>query len=144
MRKKKNRIQNLLKYDGALIDDIGEMQNLATAFYRDLYTSEGTLNMQEVIDRVPRKVTTPMNESLTACYMDMEIKNALFQMFPSKAPGPNGFLAHFYQCNWEICSADVCMAVHRILTGEESAESINNTVLVLIPKIQNPNHLSQF
>ena len=32
----------------------------------------------------------------------------------------------------------------RIIRGEESPESINDTVIVLIPKVMNPSQLSQF
>ena len=34
--------------------------------------------------------------------------------------------------------------VLRIIRGEESAEVINDTVLVLIPKVTSPTHLSQY
>ncbi|XP_020249670.1 uncharacterized protein LOC109827119 [Asparagus officinalis] len=40
-----------------------------------------------------------------------EIKNALFQMHPDKAPGPDGFNPYFYQQNWDIIKGDVVMAV---------------------------------
>jgi hypothetical protein len=128
MRRRKNRIKNLMKEDGEITVNIEEMKNIATSFYQTLYASEGTTNMNEVIDVVPRKVTVAMNEHLTAPYQDAEIKNALFQMFPTKAPGPDGFPAQFFQRNWNICGADVILVVRRILNGDESAEVINKTV----------------
>ena len=36
------------------------------------------------------------------------------------------------------------MAVLRIIKGEESAECVNDTVLVLIPKVMDPTLLTQF
>ena len=65
-------------------------------------------------------------------------------MFPTKAPGPDGFPVQFFQRHWEVCGADVTKAVLRIVKGEETAESINETILVLIPKVKNPTLLSQF
>ena len=65
-------------------------------------------------------------------------------MFPTKAPGPDGFPAHFYQRHWDICGEEVTRAVLRIVRGEESAGCVNDTVLVLIPKVLNPTQLSQF
>jgi hypothetical protein len=143
-RRRKNRIKQLLKDDGAVTEDNGEMQELATEFYRKLYTAEVTSNMQDVLDTVPCKVTADMNNSLMAPYSALEIKNALFQLFPTKAPGPDGFPAHFFQRNWDLCGEEVTKVVFRIINGEESAEIINKTVLVLIPKVQNPTLLSQF
>uniref|UniRef100_A0A453EQZ2 Reverse transcriptase domain-containing protein n=1 Tax=Aegilops tauschii subsp. strangulata TaxID=200361 RepID=A0A453EQZ2_AEGTS len=46
--------------------------------------------------------------------------------------------------NWDIFGEDVTRIVLRIVRGEESPEGINDTVLVLIPKVLNPSLLSQF
>jgi len=52
---------------------------MATDFYRTLYTSEGTVNMNLVLDMVPAKVTAAMNESLVGPFDNKdEIKRALF------------------------------------------------------------------
>jgi hypothetical protein len=65
-------------------------------------------------------------------------------MFPLKAPGPDGYPAFFFQKHWDICGSDVTKAVLSIVQGSESAECINDTILVLIPKVKNPTLLSQF
>lgn len=98
----------------------------------------------EVLQHVPAKVTAKMNESLMAPYKEEEVKVALFQMFPTKAPGPDGYPAHFFQRHWDICGTSVTKAVLGILRGEESPACINDTLLVLIPKVSNPTLLSQF
>ena len=100
--------------------------------------------IDEVLRHVPHKVTPEMNESLCAPYSREEVKNAIFQMFPRKAPRPDGFPAHFYQRHWDLCGDEVTSVVLRIIKGEESPESINDTVIVLIPKVMNPSQLSQF
>jgi hypothetical protein len=85
-----------------------------------------------------------MNKALTASYTIEEVKTALFQMFPTKTPGPDGFLAYFFQRHWDVCGDDVTRSVLSIVEGKDSAESINDTVLVLIPKAKHPTLLSQF
>ena len=59
--------------------------------------------MAEVLEHVPVKVTPAMNDILLAPYDAKEVKMTLFQMFPTKAPGPDGFRAHFFQRHWDIC-----------------------------------------
>lgn len=102
------------------------------------------MNMHEVIDVVPLKITNEMNQRLMSEYNREEIKTALFQMAPTKAPGSDGFPAHFFQRNWELCGDEVATIILKILRGEEDVEELNDTILVLIPKVTNPTLLSQF
>lgn len=85
-----------------------------------------------------------MNSSLTAPFRAEEVKAALFQMFPTKVPGPDRFPAHFFQRHWDICGDDIVRIVLRVLNGEDSPEVINGTLIVLIPKVSNPNSLVQY
>jgi hypothetical protein len=100
--------------------------------------------MEAELDTVPSKVTSEMNEGLLKPFVEKEVKEALFQMFPTKAPGPDGFPAHFFQRHWELCGAEVTSAVLRVLRGEDDPSLINKTFIVLIPKIANPEELGQF
>ncbi|CAM8882149.1 unnamed protein product [Rhodiola kirilowii] len=48
-----------------------------------------------------------MNDKLVAPFTEGEVKRALFQMHPTKAPGLDGFSAAFFQNNWQIVGRDV-------------------------------------
>ncbi|KAM0831905.1 hypothetical protein ACQ4PT_065235 [Festuca glaucescens] len=72
-----------------------------------------------VLDAVHAKVSDEMNEDLLKPYLDEEIKAALFQMGPTKSPGPDGFPALFYQSHWNILKDDICSTVRGFLLGEE-------------------------
>jgi hypothetical protein len=118
-----------------------DLEKMAQEFYEDLYKFEGTIGIEEVLSHVPRKVTREMNAELLAPYSELEVKNALFQMFPTKAPGPDGFPAHFFQKHWNLCGKDITRIVIQILNGEDSPEEINETLIVLIPKVKKTNHI---
>ena len=128
-RRRKKLIKSLQKQDGQLTDDLSEMQKLALDFYKALYTSEGVEGLDDVLQHVPSKVTAAMNMEICAPYTKEEVKIALFQMFPTKAPGPDGFPAHFYQRHWDVCGDEVTSIVLRIVSGEESPEVTTPTVL---------------
>jgi hypothetical protein len=100
--------------------------------------------MDEVLQWVPSKVSSVMNNMLDAPFEMSEIKTALFEMYPTKAPGPDGFPAHFFQRNWGLCGAEVTQAVLRVLSGEESPNVVNKTFIVMIPKVASPEELGQF
>jgi hypothetical protein len=117
---------------------------MAKSFYQNLYSSEGVTEMDEVLRCVPTRVDADMNSKLDAPFTAKEVKSALFEMYPTKAPGPDGFPAHFFQRNWEVCGEEVTAAVLRVLKGQDSPGCINKTFIVLIPKVASPKELGQF
>jgi hypothetical protein len=87
------------------------MRDMAMEFYEQLYTSEGAADMEKVLDHFHSFVTEDMNQKLTTAYSKKEIETALFQMDPTKSPGPDGLPALFYQRHWAIFKDAICNAV---------------------------------
>ena len=58
--------------------------------------------MNELLHFVPARVTADMNASLDKPFQPDEVRTALFQMLPSKAPGVDGFTAGFFQRHWDV------------------------------------------
>ena len=135
IQRKKNMIKALQNSLGVEISDPDELRALAKSFYENLYQSEGVQNMEAVLEHVPRKVTAVMNTKLCAPYTTEEVKVALFQMFSTKAPGPDGFPALFYQNHWDFLGEDICRAVRCFLDGSSIPEGFCDSVIVLIPKV---------
>jgi hypothetical protein len=75
-----------------------------TQYYNRLFSPnecEGfSLNENQRND-VPQ-ISTEENSKLTAAFTEKEVKQAILQMKHNRAPGPDGFLAEFYQVFWEI------------------------------------------
>lgn len=83
-----------------------------------------------------------MNQRLLSEFTMEEVSQALNQMAPNKASGPDGFSADFFQQNWETVQLEVCnAALHFFNTGQLDA-AINTTNIALM--IQNPVSVSDF
>jgi hypothetical protein len=50
-RKKKNKISWLKRPDGSVTEDVKELGSMTMRFYKNLYRSEGTQNMEAVLGR---------------------------------------------------------------------------------------------
>jgi hypothetical protein len=81
------------------------------------------------------KVTPEMNNQLLVPFEEKEVEEAFFQMFPTKAPGPDGLPAHLFQQHWDVCGVEVTEVVLRILKGDDDPSCVNETLIVLIPKV---------
>ncbi|XP_010462981.1 PREDICTED: uncharacterized protein LOC104743622 [Camelina sativa] len=79
-----------------------------------------------------------MNEGLMAEVSDAEIKTALFSIGPTRAPGPDGFNAAFYQHFWTIVGPAIATEVRHFFKTGIMQNEWNHTNLCLIPKITEP------
>jgi hypothetical protein len=113
-------------------------------YYTTLFTSTIPHNVDSCISAIDGKVTEEMNANLTASFTVEEIKQALDQMAPFKAPGPDGFTAEFYQQQWTTVGPEVCEAVLAFLNFGHMNGSINATNIVLIPKVNAPSSVTEF
>jgi hypothetical protein len=73
-----------------------------------------------------------------------EISDALFQVGPIKAPGPDGFPARFFQRNWEIVREDVTRGVQSFFRIGKMPPGINDMAIMLIPKVDKLELLKDF
>lgn len=78
---------------------------------------------------------------LATPFSNEEVKNAIFNMRPWKAPGPNGFLAGFYQKSWRIIGSTVCEFVKRVCPS--LIVKVNQTDIFLIPKVASTEFVKQ-
>lgn len=65
-------------------------------------------------------------------------------MHPTKALGPDGLSALFYQMFWYIIGDDVSNQVLHVLNDGLSLKEVNHTFLCLIPKVKKPRHTKEF
>ena len=95
--------------------------------------------MERVIESVDHVVTEEMAQSLVRPYTEEEVRTALFQMHPSKSPGPDGMSPFFFQKFWHIVRNDVTATILSFLHSGRYLRKMNFTHIVLIPKkmIQN-------
>ena len=87
--------------------------------------------MEECLNAVQSKMTDDMQEFLSSEFTAEEVKVALFQMGPTKAPGPDGMNALFYQKFWHVVGNNVVLAVLDFLNNGNMLPDITIQILCL-------------
>ena len=77
--------------------DSNDIAALMIKYYQDLFTSSKPNAHGADLDHIPNVITNHMNAALVASFRDDEVKEALKQMAPFKAPGLDGMPPLFYQ-----------------------------------------------
>lgn len=143
-RSRTNKIKSLKLNDGTIVTNQGQLEEAAKGFYHALFTAQQGTDPLVVTNWVERKVSEEMNENLCAPVSDLEVERALFMMHPNKSPGPDGFTAGFYIKHWHILKSSVCSGIRNFFESGIMPQKINDTILVLIPKVKSPQELTQF
>lgn len=63
---------------------------------------------------------------------------------PLKALGPNGLHPILFQSHWDTMGGAVCELVRGIFQDPRQIRGVNETSLVLIPKVEAPTNLKQY
>jgi len=98
--------------------------------------------MDLVLEGFQTRVTEAMNEDLTQKITEQEIYNAVFSINAESAPGPDGFTAAFFQTHWNLVKNQIMADIMDFFDTGILPEEWNHTHLCLIPKIPNPERMS--
>ena len=126
------------------MENLEELVGVASAYFDNLFQAGVGDQMEECLNAIQSKITDDMWEVLSSEYTAEEVKVALFQMGPTKAPGPDGMNALFYQKFWHVVGDTVVLAVLDFLNNGNMLPEINHTNIMLIPKFRNPVKMSNF
>lgn len=115
-------------------------------YFQELFTSSNpSLPQIELALRdMQPKVTEEMNTQLGEPFKVEEITNALTQMCPTKAPGPDGLPAAFFQKHWQSVREGLITTCLHILNHQGNPATINHTYIALIPKVPKPRKVSEY
>ncbi|XP_019168052.1 PREDICTED: uncharacterized protein LOC109163801 [Ipomoea nil] len=142
-RKKKNSIAKIMNDSGDWIEG-DAMRNIILDYYRGIFKSSSPTINDEFFATIQPRVTPVQNEGLLRPFEVIEVKSALFSMYPDKAPGPDGMNPGFYQHFWDVVGTDVSSYIMNCLNTGSFPSKLNETNIILIPKKKNPEMVSDY
>ena len=73
-----------------------------------------------------------------------ELKGAIFSMNPISAASHDGVNGYFFQKYWHIIMDDLMGFVKAFFSGKMIPKYFSHSCIVLLPKVINPNKLTEF
>lgn len=78
------------------------MERIFLNFFTDLFSSSGTEGTEQVCSNMQKKLSSKQRRWCEQEFTSDEVKEAIDQMHPLKAPGPDGLPALFFQKYWHM------------------------------------------
>jgi hypothetical protein len=130
--------------DGSWREGNSLIKPIITDYFSELFSSEVPETNQELLQKVQPKVTTDMNERLLEPFTEEEVNKALHRIGDFKAPGTDGMHAIFFKKFWGLIGSEVTKEVLEALNSGVIPAGWNDTAIVLIPKVNDPEVITQF
>ncbi|KAK2658719.1 hypothetical protein Ddye_005252 [Dipteronia dyeriana] len=101
----------------------------------------GSRSLRNVIEK---QISNDQADYMSREVTNDEIHKACFSLHPNKAPGPDGFNAHFFKKTWHIVGDDVINVIQEFFHSGLLLKELNATILALVPKVPNPSKMTDF
>uniref|UniRef100_A0A803Q8X4 Reverse transcriptase n=1 Tax=Cannabis sativa TaxID=3483 RepID=A0A803Q8X4_CANSA len=145
-RRKKNAIYGLFDDHQQWQTSFEKITEISINYFQNLFSksNRGVELYDTLHGCVPNRISYEENRKLLEPFDENDVKNALFQIHPLKAPGKDGLPSLFFQKHWDIVGPDVTEACLEILNLNKDCRSLNETLICLIPKVKQPTKMSEF
>lgn len=80
-----------------------QIEKVVLKYYSELFHSSNPTDFTKILFAIQPIVSTTMNQMLTGDFQESEVCKALKQMFPLKAPSPDGMLPLFFLAFLAYC-----------------------------------------
>ena len=94
---------------GNCCEDIEEVAGVAVDYFNNMFSTGSCNRIEECLEAVQQKVTIEMQQTLSRDFSANEVKAAMFQMRPTKAPGLDGRMPFFTKSSSILLVIMLCL-----------------------------------
>ncbi|KAJ1376439.1 Endonuclease/exonuclease/phosphatase superfamily [Sesbania bispinosa] len=129
---------------GSWVEGQDKVMDAVFKHFSEVFSTSNPTDMDACLQNFQPKVRPELNQRLTQPVSEQEIKMAIEDLGSLKSPGPDGLNGQFFRTHWESIKTEVTQAIHTFFQTTLLPPDMNETLLVLIPKVDKPESASQF
>lgn len=118
-----------------------DIQGIITEYFSRLFSTSAVADGLSEWETVQR-VSDEHNVQLCLPITSEEVKAAVDAMHPDKSPECDGLNPGFYQAFWSIVGVDVIRFCQDFFDTGQLPSGINRTLVCLIPKVKQPQQMT--
>ncbi|GKU87915.1 hypothetical protein SLEP1_g2242 [Rubroshorea leprosula] len=128
------------------IDILNKGSQAIHGLVQDRYTTSLSQSQHDSFDCITSgpRIDDSKWGSLSSLPTDTEIWATIKSMGPWKALGPDGLHVAFFQQFWDLIKDKLCHEIRLVFSMGIISEAWNASLIALVPKVQNPESISQF
>ena len=144
IRRKHNSIDAIKDYRGEWLICKKDIREHVVEKFFNLFTEEPVVFPSDLNQLILPAITDEENLELCSIPSHQDIKNVIFAMGSQKAPGPDGLPTLFYKKYWNVVGNLIIEAIQNCFSSGKLLREVNNSFLVLIPKINSPFSINHY
>ncbi|GJW02174.1 RNA-directed DNA polymerase, eukaryota, reverse transcriptase zinc-binding domain protein [Tanacetum coccineum] len=138
----RGRIMTIMNDEGIRFENEDVAKQIVSHFEKFLGETRKVQSLHVRSSIFTNKLNTEEASMMVRQVSNAEIKNAMFEIDDSKAPGLDGYTARFYKSAWSIVGKEVILAVREFFDTGKLLGEVNATLISLVPKIHTPDKFS--
>lgn len=143
IRRRKNFFELLQDDDGSWVSSPDDLESLVTNFYKNLFIEPNIFSLFCLPGCFPALESSQIQD-LGMAPSDEEIYKTMCTIGGFKAPGADAVQAMFYHTQLHNVGPSVCNFVRECFANPGKIDSINDTLITLIPKVESAVNMKNF
>ncbi|KAL4281807.1 hypothetical protein GQ457_03G016970 [Hibiscus cannabinus] len=142
-RRQKNAISGLHDAQGHWRTSTGDVLRIASDYFMELSSAGPSVEISAFLEHISPSVTDDMNSVLTTDFTAEEVVSAFQDINPVNPRGLMASLVVFSASTGTSWGDDFVSLCLDLLRGRADMASVNETIIVLIPKVDKPTSMRQ-
>lgn len=132
---KRSQISRIKYDDGKWVENLSGLRKLILLYFADLFSTSCPVvaDIDNVVSNIEVHIKKDEVQSMNDHVSPAEINKTLMQMACTKALGPNGMHALFYQKNWIVVRPTMIRIVQDFFRTSQMPNDPSHTNITLIP-----------